>query len=320
MVSARDALVGRIESLRALGQQLRIDATLFGSNVEQVTLADEAVPAAGTPVRDMTLGGLLGLLLGALLAWWRTENAPTVLMPNEAEAALSAPVLGEVTIPSWPQAGLGTDQGVRSLEPVLGSLTFALAQQPDGMVLLVTSPQPTRARPYVSLNLTVAAIDDGRRAILVEADPTPGDLSTYLLPDARRHPGLSDVAAGRSSVDAAMHQIWLSRSPTSLGFIPGGTADDLHDGLVSTELKAAVRELRKRSSLVVIDAPACSQGSDVAGLAQVVDAVVLVVTRGLPLAALEDARRRLALSGTPVLGQVFVTNDPPPRRWPSPTP
>jgi protein-tyrosine kinase len=57
--------------------------------------------------------------------------------------------------------------------------------------------------------------------------------------------------------------------------------------------------------LVIIDTPPVMFASETADIAAEVDGVVLVVREGSPLRDLEDARSRIELSGTPIIGYIF---------------
>jgi Mrp family chromosome partitioning ATPase len=57
--------------------------------------------------------------------------------------------------------------------------------------------------------------------------------------------------------------------------------------------------------LVIIDTPPVMSASETADLAREVDGVVLVVREDAPLRDIADARDRINMSGTPILGYIF---------------
>jgi hypothetical protein len=71
----------------------------------------------------------------------------------------------------------------------------------------------------------------------------------------------------------------------------------------------AIAELRKSYDLVVIDCSAMLAVADVASLAAHADGIVLVVSRGTPLKALEAVAQRLELVPAPLVGYVFTRSD-----------
>jgi Mrp family chromosome partitioning ATPase len=58
--------------------------------------------------------------------------------------------------------------------------------------------------------------------------------------------------------------------------------------------------------LVLIDAPALLGSSDVLGVAEQADGVLLVVSHRVALSELRDVRDRLAFVKTPLIGYVYV--------------
>ena len=51
--------------------------------------------------------------------------------------------------------------------------------------------------------------------------------------------------------------------------------------------------------------------SETADIAAEADGIVVVVKQGTPLEALQDVRRRMALTHTPIIGYVFNRSSPP---------
>ena len=56
---------------------------------------------------------------------------------------------------------------------------------------------------------------------------------------------------------------------------------------------------------MIIDAPPVMSASETAEIAGEVDAVVMVVDRGTPIRELQDAKDRIEISGTPIVGYIF---------------
>ena len=57
--------------------------------------------------------------------------------------------------------------------------------------------------------------------------------------------------------------------------------------------------------LVIIDSPPVMSASETADLAREVDGVVMVIREDAKLSDIADARERLSLTGTPILGYIY---------------
>ena len=57
--------------------------------------------------------------------------------------------------------------------------------------------------------------------------------------------------------------------------------------------------------MVIIDTPPAMSAAETSDIASQADGVVLVVSAGTPLRDLHDARQRLSISRTPILGYIF---------------
>ena len=94
---------------------------------------------------------------------------------------------------------------------------------------------------------------------------------------------------------------------TSLPFVPAGSRldDSAAAYFRSSAFRDALPQLAVGYDMVIIDTPPAMSAAETSDIASQADGVVLVVSAGTPLRDLHDARQRLSISRTPILGYVF---------------
>jgi succinoglycan biosynthesis transport protein ExoP len=157
-------------------------------------------------------------------------------------------------------------------------------------VVLVTSPGHGEGKSVTVANLGLTLARDGqRRVCVVDADlRTPRMQALFGLPPG---PGLSDVLAGRASLDEAL----VTLDEVNVTVLRAGTAT-AHpaDLLGAAAMRHTMETLRSRFDCIVVDAPPAGPLADVGVLAPLVDSVLLVVRAGVtPKPAIHDAAASL---------------------------
>jgi protein-tyrosine kinase len=169
-------------------------------------------------------------------------------------------------------------------------------------VLLITSPGRGEGKTITASNLALTMAQDYQRRIcLVDADLRHPQLQhLFGLPEG---PGLSDVLAGRCTLDDAL----VTLEEHQITILPAGSiAPHPAELLGTTAMRRAIETLRSRFDRVVVDSPAAAPLADVGILAPLVDSVLLVVRSAVTSKpAIHDAVA--ALDGPKLLG--IVLND-----------
>jgi LCP family protein required for cell wall assembly len=178
--------------------------------------------------------------------------------------------------------------------------------QTTGRILLVSSPGPGQGASTVALNLAIASTKAGRRAMLVDADPSPFGLGRFLSTGSS--PGLSDVANGSATMSDAA-RMWELDDGTRFPMLPSG--DTLADvetlsGILVAEALDAVSE---RADLIIIDVPPVLWSNATPELGAHADGTILVVADSADPASVASAINDLAAAGAPVLGYVRNRSD-----------
>jgi capsular exopolysaccharide synthesis family protein len=290
--------------------------TPAGSSLSTVKIYTTAEPqrpthpsGPGVP-RYLVTGLLLGLLLtgGALLVMARLDTRIRDI--EQAASALGAPPLG--ITPDDPRlAGselLPASSRSLSAEALRQIRTSVELLDAEGSpkTLMVTSSVIREGKTTLAANLAVFLADAGRRVTLVEADlRRPG---VAQLVGGNNDRGLSDILRGTASIEDVTQSL---REESCLAIIPAGsTPPDPSKLLASPRMAALIADLRRRSDIVLIDAPALLPVADARALAPVADGVILCVRWGSTRREqVEESRRILDRVRARVVG-VLLTQVP----------
>lgn len=309
--AARDAAVAQLIDIDSRSDQIAVDSALFGAGVE---LFEEAQlpdgPASPQPLRNAALAFVLGALAMGGLAWWRADETATADDRNDAATILRAPLLGRV--PHLEELGAGTVPTVtdptgpaaEAFHFLVGGLEHALGGL-AGRTVLVTSAGPADGKTVTTLNLAIAAAQDGREVILLDADTRRRGLTRRLdIDDAGG--GLPELARPEGRLEDVLVPARIDDDRV-VPIVPAvDMGDDTAAFFRTPDFRAALEKVRGLADLTLIDSPPMLLASDAAAIAASADGIVVVVQRGTPLRQLEELRDRLDLIGTPVVGYVFT--------------
>jgi capsular exopolysaccharide synthesis family protein len=306
----RDAAVAQTIALDSRINQITVDASLYGSGVQLFEPASLPTSRSQpTPTRNAALGLILGLMAGGAYAWWMGERRRVVTSRHDPAPILGVPLLG--VIPDLESVGATTkaptlsepgSTGAEAYHFVASSLDHHIDDDSSSQVILITSPTPNDGKTVTAFNVAVAIARGGRRVLLVDADERARGLSRWQkLDDAK---GLTDLGNGISVDDVAT---WTAdKTGLPIRIIPAGTRLEIGPGFFrSAEFRKTMTQLRDAADVVVIDSPPILSVADALAVAGRTDGVVLVITQGASYQVLEDARDRLSVVGTPLLGYVF---------------
>lgn len=307
----------------------------------EVGIVDRAMvpraPVSPSPVRNLQLAVLVGLMLGVGLAFFREWTRSAVRTAEELGSLSRAPVLA--AIPSvrslesrqgrWlPRVGVQTFSGEPEpengwyridhvgedspdLADAFGSLRTSVLYDFAGSgarTLLVTSAQPRDGKTTVSMNLGISLTKLGRRVLLVDADlRRPSLHRAFALP---AEGGLADVLEGRAGWQSLVHR----GGSEGLDVLPAGTCLAGAAELLSTPaMRRLLEDAMEEYDFVVVDAPAMLiNAADARILASLVDGVVLVARSGAtPREMLARALRVVPNVVGVILNDVDIRHFPP---------
>lgn len=280
-----------------------------GSSPVKVTVTDQPnLPeeaSAPRPVRDITLGVLVGLLTGIALALARRLLDRSVKTPVEAAAAAGAPVIGVVVRDgALDRAHVITDARVgRAAEDyrqLRNNLQFLDVDQ-SPRVIMISSSLPGEGKTTAVVNLGLALADAGKSVVIVEADLRRPRVTEYM--GLIGGVGLTNVLTGSAGIEDVLQR--HGHGGVSV-MAAGPTPPNPGELLASAQMANLVADLRSRFEFVLVDAPPVLPVADASGLAVSMDGVLLSVRHGSTRRdQLELAAQTLNGVGTRVLGVIL---------------
>ena len=246
-------------------------------------------------------GGLLGFLLGLILAFILEGLSGRVRDSKEVERDLGTPVLGSVPMFREAKGALvSRDDPATAAAEAFRMLRSALLYraQEDTRVIMVTSGGIGDGKSITAANLAVTLAQADKKVILVSADLRRPSLHEYF--DVATDKGLAQALTNGG------HPPVIATGVENLALIPSGPPVEASAHLFETSaFPAMIRTCRDQADFVIVDAPPLAI-SDPLLMAPYMDGVMLVVdasqaTRG----GLERIRDMLGRIGFTPFGAVI---------------
>jgi Mrp family chromosome partitioning ATPase len=259
-----------------------------------------------TPVRNLLLGGNVGLMLGIVAGLALGARRRRLRRPDEMAAELGIPILA--TVPAG-----DSDAVSRALGAARARLQ-RMSHPDHGTVFLLTgTASPERAAELGEALARVFAASS--RTVLVDADLSAQYASHHLNLDGL--PGLGELLNGRLPQQNTLlrpEQVLVTTvngtdQETEIEVLPAGEAPaDVAAALSGSALARSIQSLRLRYEFVIVIGPGFDRPEEVIPLSSVTDWSVLITPRGERARTFEAAHALAltdALAGR-VAGAVIV--------------
>jgi len=299
----------RRDDLADIYNRLTITAGLGNTGrariIDDAEIADE--PFSPQPTRNMILGGILGLMLGAASALL-LEKLDRSLKSRSALEAITPGLQTLAVIPNMKHEDAlvslanpeGTDSEVFRL--LRAGIEFASVDKPL-QVIQVTSPGAAAGKTTVAANLALVMAQSGQRVAVIDADLRRPRLHTMFK--LAQVPGISSVIVGTARASQASHTMDLNNG--RLWVFPSGPVPPGPSELLGSKRAATTFDsLRKSLDVIIVDSPPVLPVSDALVLSRLVDATVLVANARL--SKRDDVQRaleQLAQADANVIGTVL---------------
>ena len=291
--------------------------------VEEVSIVRPATepgsPVGGETFNTVVVGGLVGLMLGLVLAFVQETLDTSIGTIEDVETYLQVPVLGIVPHIDARE----TVQRLVERRPALADMDSEALQshallithfdpkspvaeayrtlrtniqftrlEKQGKILVVTSPTLQEGKTTTIVNLALTMAQNGQRTLLIGANLRRPSIHRFF--GIEREPGLSDVLVGnarwrdciRTVADILMgrfemEDIMASPGLDNLHILESGPIPANPSELLSTPAMAQLlTEVREDYDVVLIDTPPVLPVTDSAIVAAQVDGVILVYQAG----------------------------------------
>ncbi len=312
-------------------QQLAVMEKLQESNGLLAEPARTAVRAdkPQSLVRKGILGLIVGLSLGAAIALiWEVFDT-RIRSADALRRLLDLPLLARLPATGRLMRGrtpvmLSESTGAEAEALWTLRANVELANRTLGArAILVTAPEDDGAKSATLANLAIAFARAGKRVVLVDLNLRRPTLHRFF--GAAGQPGVSDLVLGEADLDDVLVPVPVSSQGDSvqasdngrsrqdgvLQLVPAGPALAEAGQFIGSEaVLELLAELRRRSDLVLIDAPPLLKVSDALTVSAGADAILLVVPLDeVRQQTVNETGRVLASAPVDVLGLV-VTGAP----------
>ena len=298
------------EGMLASYKEIGIAGAIGENNISFVDVADvPTVAVKPQPRQNLLRFGLLGLTLGAVIAFLLDRFDTTIKVPEDVERLLNIPLLGTIPVAAKDLPPIKALEDAKSaMSEAYYSVRTALQfSTEDGAPssLLVTSASPAEGKTTSSLAIASGFARLGLRVLLVDGDMRDPSLHKILARD--NGVGLSNLLAGGPEMNPALQPTnYRNLSFLACGPLPPNPAELLGGSKMRAFLKAA----RSEFDLVVIDGPPVMGLADAPQLAHVVAGTVMVVTAGGTKRDLAKAAvRRLQVGHVHLIGAILTKFD-----------
>jgi capsular exopolysaccharide synthesis family protein len=280
-----------------------------GASPVKVTVTDSpevpSSPSSPQTTRNIALGLLVGLLIGAALAIARARLDRSVREAEEASELAGAPVIGVILRDDSLQTQHTIDRNSQSrtaeaFRQLRTNLQFLNVDEPP-KVIMISSAVPSEGKTTVAVNLAITLAEAGRQVVIVEADLRRPRVTRYL--GMVGGAGLTNILAGSAELDDVLQQY----GDDGLSVVAAGpTPPNPSELLSSSHMFRLIDDLRGKNDFVLIDAPPLLPVADSSGLAVMVDGVVLSTRYGTTRKEqLQQARATLDRVGARTLGVIL---------------
>jgi polysaccharide biosynthesis transport protein len=305
-----------------------VAAGLRATNIHVIDAArPPSVPDRPRKALNLSLGFMVGLLLGVALAFVQDGLDYSVKTAEDVERLIGLPSLamipaagsvrpgpyysalakrngskvsrnGSVALSVLKDSGSALAEAYRSLRT---SVLFSTAPRPPQMIL-VASAHPNEGKTSTALNLGFTLAQRGGQILIVDSDMRKPTVGSAL--GLHEDKGLSGILTGAHGLDEALQQV--DDMPNLWVLASGPHPPNPAELLSSPAMERLISELRRRFDHLVFDSPPLLMVTDATILSTLADGVVLVVEEGVTgRGAVLHAHRVLAQAGSRVLGAVM---------------
>ena len=250
---------------------------------------------------NITLGAIVGLIMGFGLAFFIEYLDTSVKTIDDVERALQAPVLGVIPQNVGSLLQEGPDSPHAEAYRVLRTNLLFSRKGEDMRTITVVSGGAGEGKSTTIFNLATVFAQNGARVLLVDSDLRRPSLHKLL--NVSNSVGLTNFLLKQNTLEEV---IQTTNLPT-LHFLPSGKLPSSSLGILnSAQMREFIQRSRERYDFVFFDSPPIMGVSDASILASEVDIALLVIQyRKYPQVMTLRAKQMVEKVGGNLLGVVL---------------
>lgn len=272
---------------------------------QQASIPDH--PVIPKPLRNITFGLALGLLLGIGLAVLRDLFDNTVKDRAALEELTGAGVVGSIPLDKerrkHPAISFDKDNSAiaEAFRKLRTNLQFLAVDNPP-RAIVITSSTPGEGKTTTAINVALALAEADHKVVLIDGDMRRPMVHKYL--NLVGPVGFSTVLSGQASLDEALQK---TRFPGLTVLTAGAVPPSPSQLLGSLAAKKLLSELRAQFDYVIVDSSPLLAVTDAAILATSADGVLIIARFGYTKRdQLAHAIGSLEGVGAALLGALFT--------------
>jgi polysaccharide biosynthesis transport protein len=260
-----------LQTLLKARQQLSLEIARGGFDWQVVEEPRTGIEQAPSSTRNLMFGVVVGLFLGAAIAFLRDMQDDTVHTSSELERQIALPLLGvtpkflqsDAEAPTFmPQflKGQSLNPGTvdvvqwqpfrESLDLIYKNIQLLSFESPLRSIV-ITSALPAEGKSTIALGLATSAARLHQRVLLIDADMRSPSLHSFLrLPNER---GLSTLLASNGTVPSTDI---IQSSNSNIDILTAGPIPSDTVNLLSSEwMRKLISVFEQTYDLVIVDSP-----------------------------------------------------------------
>lgn len=312
LLEEQTRLIERRTELTQFRDQIAIDTELAPGTVALLQPAVAAVEFIdSSPTRVLVVAFALGLAAAVGAAYLLELRRRLFSGRLEPRSILGVPLLAD--IPSFSDENLLSplpvrdDPGSAAAEGfrfAAASISEAMRSRDARSVMLVSSTVG-HGKSTCIVNTSMADARRGHSVLLIDCDFGTQDAARLMLgTEGVNRAGLVDIVEDGIDLERGVTNLSLG-DQAALSLMGQGTRPMTANLLLGAESAGVFEQATETYDAVFIDGPPLLQVAYASTLANLVDALVVVVSHDTPVGELEELVSRLQLIDTPILGYLY---------------
>ena len=305
------------ELLKTLQERLAgLQIELAGAT-QRLTVLETAKPPleASSPRRNLTLlaGTLAGLMLGLGIVLFRFFRRDAFLSLEDVEKTFDAPTVAILSDIRRSLQGkfdwYALPNEIREAYRRAYSAVFVMTDDPGSKALMITSSIPGEGKTTTSLYTAAAAVEEGRKTLVIDLDFRKQSVSRYLGIKGTREYGVYSVFRGEATLEQAALPFEYGKGVSFDVLTTDGRNSSKESRNRETLSAKLVRDLiedaKQHYEVVIVDVPPILAVQDANMIGRMVDAIFCVVsTRDLQKKAAQRAAKEWKRAGLKLFGLI----------------